>query len=697
MKHFLAIFLSFVVVNSFAMESKLPGSEYSPLNNLDITKSVPDSMPSVFPENHADIVGSRLKNEACRRFMEFNLPSSGAEFETYKKWLKGEISKKAGITTDHSFPLDYHETGSIQMDGFTIKNIYFQTLSGVYATANLYIPDGKGPFPAIVNSNGHWPGARLCEQVQTVAQTLAGNGYVVLCIDAFGAGERSTIHGTSEYHGANLGLSIIDLGKSLMGIQVSENMRGVDLLCSLPYVDPNKIGATGASGGGNQTMWLTAMDERIKAGVPVVSVGNFETYIMESNCVCELLIDGLTLTEESGVLALIAPRSVLMLNHTEDSNPPFLPLQMLRTYANAKPVYEMLGVGGNIAYQVFEQIHDYLQDDRTAMLSWFNQHLKGISKESPSKEITFKTIASEQLMVFPEGKRDPKVKTIQEYCRQKGTELRSNLLASKAIDVKSKKNELKKILRLGETPVIKEIHQYSDQSGWERFSLETEDGRLIPVLVLAPRNKALGFTILCDPKGKEGISLSQIDELKNKGAGIVIADLFGTGEASSSKANSFDKSLAQFHTLSRAELWLGRTVLGEWVNDFDLISQFLKKKYGTSQVNIDANRETGLAALYFSIFYGEKISALTIREAPESYVFDDRDGINFFSMGIHLSQILVWGDVSLAAALSGKSVQFINPVSMSGNPLSKEKLQVVSAEFEQMRKLCRQPGKTVFK
>jgi hypothetical protein len=116
-------------------------------------------------------------------------------------------------------------------------------------------------------------------------------------------------------------------------------------------VDANNIGATGASGGGNQTMWLSAIDERVKACMPVVSVGTFESAVMGSNCICELLIDGLTFTEASGVLALIAPRAIKMCNHQRDSNPTFYPAEMLRSYQNAKPIFKMLGAENKITGQ----------------------------------------------------------------------------------------------------------------------------------------------------------------------------------------------------------------------------------------------------------------------------------------------------------------------------------------------------------
>lgn len=697
MKFLLTICLSITILNLYAVKEKIHNNRFSSEINPEIIIHGTDSLPSVFPGNHADIVGSRLKNEAFRRFMEFNLPASKVEWEVFKPQLRNEIIEKAGISIDHKLLLDIHETESTKMEGYTIKNMFFQTLPGVYATANLYIPDGKGPFPAVINMNGHWTEARLANPVQYVGQSLALNGYVCLCLDAFGAGERSTVPGIPEYHGANLGSSIMNIGKSLLGIQVSENMRGIDLLCSLPYVDANNIGATGASGGGNQTMWITAMDDRVKASVPVVSFGTFEAYIMESNCVCELLIDGLTLTEESDILAIIAPRAILLLNHTKDKIPAFNTSEMLRSYTNAKPVYEMLGADKNLKYQLFDLPHDYASEDREAMLGWFNLHLKGIGNGSPSKEIDFKNLPAEQLKVFVPGKRDPKVASIQEYCKRKGEELRSDFLSQKTVNVDLKKKELQDILRIGDNPVIKNVYQYSDKEGWKRFSLESNDGKLIPLLFLAPANKSLGYTILFDPKGKDNISLDVINDLKQKGSGIVIVDLYGTGESSSAKANSFDNGdLVQFHTLARAELWLGKTIMGEWINELDLVTQFLDSRFEAKVVNFDASRESGLVALYFTVLHNDKVGAVTLRESPVSYLFDTREGIDFFSMAIHLPGFLNWGDVSLAAALTGKNIEFIKPVSMSGNALLGDNLKNIKSEFEKMRAICHQGGKTLF-
>jgi len=654
-----------------------------------------DSLPNVLPQNHSDLIESKLRNEAVFRFAEHQLPTTKEEWVKSRAHIKTEVIKKAGIVIDHQLPLNYKETGSIKMEGFTIRKIAFQTRPGVYATANLYVPEGNGPFPAVINMHGHWREGRMSDAVQSVAHTLVLNGYVCLSIDAFGAGERATTHGVYEYHGSNLGASLMNIGESLMGFQVSDNMRGVDLLSSLPYVDAQKIGATGASGGGNQTMWLTAIDERIKASMPVVSVGTFESYVMNDNCICELPIDALTFTEESGILALVAPRAIKICNHKKDDITAFFPSQMIRTYNNARPVFELLGVGNNIRYQLFDTTHGYWPANREVLLGWFNLHLKGIGNGDPVREIPFTILRDEQLMVYPKGQRDPKVENISEYCKRVGKELRVEYLSTTSFNSEVKKKELRNILRLNERPSIKNVFQYSDVSGWTRFALQTNDDKLIPILHLAPLNKSLGYVILCNPNGKAGISPDLINELKKRGSGIVIADLSGTGEASSTTADSLDGSM-RFHTLSRSDLLLGKTVLGEWVNELDLVTKFLKSRYNAQKISIDGTKETGLAALFFSCLNGSSDNII-LRDAPVSYVFDNRETVDFYSMGIHLPGFLKWGDVSLAAALTGKNISFINPLTMSGGKLDESQRKDYQTEFEKLRRICKQAGKTVFK
>ena len=645
-------------------------------------------LPMVFPGNHADLVYSRLRNEAFARFSIHQLPANLIEWESYRTWLRNEIIEKTGFVIDHELPIDMRVTVTIPMPGYKIKNIYFQTKPGIYATANLYIPEGKGPFPGVIVMAGHSSNGRIYDFYQAIGHTLALNGYVALSIDPWGAGERTTIHGEFEYHGANLGASLMNIGESLMGVQINDNMRGVDLLLSLPNVDRDNIGATGASGGGNQTMWLAAIDERVKAAIPVVSVGTFESYIMRSNCICETLVDGLTFTEQSGVLALA--RAIMPINIERD-NPAFLASEMVRSYENAKPVFNMKSAGDDISYRTFDLTHEYHPEIRQTMLGWFDLKLKGIGTGDAKKEIPFEIVPSEKLMTFSSGKRDPKVINTEEYCKRIGGELRNDYLDKNSFNAGEKRKELLNILRVNEKPELEEVHRYTIINGWERFILKTSDGKLIPVLHLAPVNNSMDYVIFSDPSRKNNIPVDIINGIKAKGDGLVIVDLSGTGEASS-EADSRGRVL---HTIARAELWLGKTLMGEWVKELDIVAGFIRSEFNVQKISLDGSKETGLAGLFLGATQGN-IDEIILRDAPISYLFDNRNNIDFFSMAIHLPGFLNWGDISLAAALSGSKITFIRPLTMSGHPVSGKGLSEFESEFVRINDICKQPGKTIF-
>src|SRR5690606_36699493 len=188
---------------------------------------------------------------------------------------------------------------------------------------------------------------------------------------------------------------LLNIGESLMGMQITNKIRGSALLQSLPYVDAEKIGATGASGGGNQTMWLGAVDERVKAAMPVVSVDTFNSYVMGHNCVCEVLPNGLAFTGEWGVLSLVAPRAMRMCNHKQESNPTFFPAEMLQSFAKALPVFGCYGAEMNIDSQLFDRPHGYYPADREALLGLMDLHLKGDGDRIPRKENSLEPLPAE--------------------------------------------------------------------------------------------------------------------------------------------------------------------------------------------------------------------------------------------------------------------------------------------------------------
>jgi len=638
-----------------------PGEEMKYINNIDR-----DTLPAVTFVEKADVIALSFEQEAALDFELRKLPSGIKDWENEKGFLRKKIWKAAGVTVDHNLPLDYHETGTIKSDGYTIKKIYFQTREGVYATANLYVPDGKGPFPAVVNLHGHWEGGKAGEMVQSCAHELALNGYVCLNIDAWGSGERTTVHGVHEYHGSNLGASLINIGETLLGAQLADNIRGVDLLCSLGYVDKNRIGATGASGGGNQTMWLSAMDDRIKACMPVVSVGTFQAYIMASNCVCEMLPTGLAFTEESGVLSLIAPRALKIASALQDKNKAFFPSEMLRSFTNAKHIYKLYDKAENISYSLFDTPHGYWPAMRETVLGWFALHLKGEGDGNPVKEKPFQLLSSEELMVFAKGKRNPLVRSTIEYSKRRGMEELMSTDESKAIGKDKKVSQLRK-LTLYSKDELRKVHIVETNETSEKIILETNNRRLTPLLLYRAKHKERpAVLVLFTDKNDDAQRKSVLDSYFEKDYNVVVADLWGLGINNSSRAQAVDGSLPPYHTLARASLWLGHSVQGIWADEIRMLIEYMKERFFPPTITVDAERETALAALIQSDIYNNTDTCI-LRTCPVSYIVDDRNGIDYFDMSVHLPGIIPWGDVSLLTALSGcKAIEFQNPVSLSG-------------------------------
>ncbi len=604
-------------------------------------------IPQVWSEPFANYIENDLKNEAAKLFRIHQLPDNLEAWHKCRKKLCENIWNNLGVRYDNSLDLDLRVSAEIQMDGYLIQNVYFQSRPGLYVTGNLYIPDGDGPFPGVVGMHGHWSQGRLAERVQSRGHSLAKNGYVCLLVDAWGSGERSTIHGEFEYHGAGLGGALFNIGESLMGAQIVDNMRAVDVLCALENVDSGRIGATGASGGGNQTMWLSAMDERIAAAVPVVSVGTFESYIMGSNCICECLPNGLTFTEESGVLALVAPRALKICNCLGDSNPTFFPSEMLRSYAEARKVFQAYGKDSQLSYQIFNKPHGYWPEIREAMLGWFDLHLKGIGHGAPKVEKAFECLPEEKLMVFPKGKRPAEVISIAEYCRKKGSGLKD--VSNSSGD---KKSELKDILKFSELELEK-THQYADKSGWESFALETVCGRMVPVLVRKPAGDSKDYVIAASSSGKEDLTNSEyFTKLTDTDKGIIIFDAYVCGETA---GDDLVIALNSYHTYSRALLWLGRTLYGEWTSDYALLAKWSRQVLNAEDIELFGYKECGIAAVFAGAL--EDITVST-EKSPKSFVFSDSDTAKELSIGFCLPNILNWGDLDTAISLNSNKVSF---------------------------------------
>ena len=300
-------------------------------------------------------------------------------------------------------PLEVTITGVIEHDDFIVEKLHFQSMPGLYVTGNLYRPKNIDvPVPAVLYVCGH---ANIKENgisygSKTVYQHhpawFARHGYICLILDTMQLGEIEGIH-----HG----LHRYDRwwwmcrGYTPAGVEAWNGIRAIDYLTGRPDVDPDRIGITGRSGGGATSWWIAALDDRVKAAVPVAGITDLTNHVIDGcvdgHCDCMYFVN--TYGWDYSMLAsLIAPRPLLISNTDRD---PIFPLDgVYRTYVQVRKVYEMLGMPDNLALNIAAGPHMDIQPLRIHAFQWFDKFL--LDRDELIEKTAVKYFTPQQLKVF---------------------------------------------------------------------------------------------------------------------------------------------------------------------------------------------------------------------------------------------------------------------------------------------------------
>lgn len=603
------------------------------------------SVPDLWTTPHGYLHRGRLRREAADISCSHALPVSQEEWRERAARLRTTLEEKLRITHRQEQDLDVWIHGEIPLDGYKIQRLSFASAPGIRVTANLYIPDGSGPFPAVLNMHGHWLQGKIAERVQARGHILAKNGIVTLTVDAAGVGERASQERTWKYHGAAPGAQLYLFGDSLLGLQVRDNLRAVDVLQSLPFVNAQKIGATGASGGGNQTMWLAALDERIQAAVPVVSVGSFEAYVTRCNCICETLPGGLPLTEEWGLLGIMAPRPLLILNALHDA-PAFGYEPMTSTCRQLEEIYAMLGARQHFDSRLFDMEHGYSHQPLQAMLAWMRHWLKGDSSTSPASLPTWSPVPENDLLCYAEGEKPDSTN----YALNRKT------LAAQAAKRKPDRDTLVKITgwKFDENVAPKWTRKQTFPDGSYIGSLLSPRGMNLPVYATGDLKGADEVRLFLSPYGKKTASIEkQLQQTRDVGAVGLAVDLPATGELAWEQNDPAGDR--RFHDSSRACLWLGYTLAGEWAECIAALGAAIHQQALRARIQIIAEAETSFAALIALALHPNPFITVTEINAPSSLTDKDDDSLVWFVPGF-----LQWGDLETLRAMAGTAVTETN-------------------------------------
>ena len=294
-------------------------------------------------------------------------------------------------------------TGKIELDDFTVENLYFQSSPGLYVTANLYVPKNlKKPAPTILYVCGHAPvvtngisyGTKAAYQHHGI--WFARNGYVCMVIDTLESGEiRGTHHGT--YNEKMWWWN--SRGYTPAGVETWNNIRALDYLSTRPEVDTNRFGVTGRSGGGAYSWYLAAVDDRIRCAAPVAGITDLQNHVVdgtvEGHCDCMFMVNTYR-WDYAQVAAMLAPRPLLIGNSDKDT---IFPLDgVVRLHEKVRRIYDLYKAGDKLGLLITEGPHKDTQDLQLPVFRWFNRHLKG---EDPLIQLAaVKLFTPEELKVF---------------------------------------------------------------------------------------------------------------------------------------------------------------------------------------------------------------------------------------------------------------------------------------------------------
>jgi dienelactone hydrolase len=303
-----------------------------------------------------------------------------AEWEARRAHLRKQILSAAGLLPMPA-KTDLHPQifGRIENEDYSIEKVLIETLPGYYLGGNLYRPLKPAPtggFPAVVSPHGHWNYGRLehttLASIPARAINLARQGYVVFAYDQ--VGYNDTIQTPHDFGGPREDLWAFNP----LTVQFWNGIRAVDFVESLPGVNRNRIGATGASGGATQTFLLAAVDDRIQFSAPA----NMISAIMQGGARCEnapnLRVD--TFNVEIG--AMMAPRPMLMVSATGDwtKNTPTEEFPAIRA------IYTLYDQAANVETLHLDAPHNYNQQNREAMYRFFGRHVLGDGDPAHFKE-----------------------------------------------------------------------------------------------------------------------------------------------------------------------------------------------------------------------------------------------------------------------------------------------------------------------
>jgi len=574
-------------------------------------------------------------DEREARFEALKTPEQIAD---YQAEMKAFFTRQLGGRPEKT-PLNARVVGTLDKGDYRVEKILFESRPGFHVTGLLFLPQGKGRFPACIMPCGHSQNGKESEAYQSASILLARHGIASFLYDPIGQGERyQLLENGKPVYGPVMEHTVVGAGSILVGLstasyRVWDGIRAIDYLCSREDVDAQRIGCTGNSGGGTLTSYLMALDERIVCAAPSCYLVGFRTLIgsigpqdAEQNIFGQLA-GGM---DHSDYVLMRAPRPTLLLCATED----FFGIQgTWGLYREAKRLYGRQGYPERVSLVEAEMPHGFSKTLREGMVRWMRRWLLGIDDvvTEPEKVVVLTTqevrcTPDGQVMLLP-GERS--VFEINLELAERLGEQRRRLWSesSKAAGL-AKVRQVAGIRPLAELPEasLEKVGELA-RPGYriDKLVLRPQEGIALPVLAFVPTGAVVAGDayVYLHGEGKQvdAAAGGAIEKLVLAGHVVLAADLRGLGETAPPAAR-YKELAVQFGRCwqeSFLAYMLGRTLVGMRAEDAMVVAR-LASTYETGSVprgvRLVAKGECAIPALHAAALEPDRFASVAIEDVP---------------------------------------------------------------------------------
>lgn len=585
----------------------------------------------------------------------------------FEKMIKSETACRAWQQERRAFfldrigglpertPLHPQITGTLQGKVYRVEKIILETRPAFHLTANLYLPDTPPPWPAVLVPCGHSHEGKAVGQYQLACMLLARHGMAAMCYDPIGQGERYQMLDlakeravfddaphvkvphphvrlmcTTEHTMTAISSALI--GANAAQFRIWDGMRVIDYLQSRPDILADKIGCTGNSGGGTETAYLMALDDRIAAAAPGCYLTSFKKLIEtkgpqdgEQNIAGQIAFG----MDEADYCIMRAPKPTLICAGTRDVTFDFG--GTMDVFREAKRFYSRLGHSDLIDIAAPDAPHGFTLQLREAVTRFMARHLLGkditvreIEKlpdsfdDNQLRELSKPDWTPEQLQCTPKGQ--VRLLPGERSVFQINAETAAKLKTSRESGLGPQ--TIRETIAAAETispPQVESIAKITREGFTiEKLALKAENAFQLPALLYSPA-KPNGDAILY-LHGESMLKDSQaIEQLVKAGNVVLAAELRGIGETETGlRRKSFGAGRFGRDNLEILTAYLmGKSFVGMRTDDVRSWAHFLKSK--AARIDLIATGEAAIPALHAAALEPDAFRKITLRRMIRSY------------------------------------------------------------------------------